>query len=235
MPPRLRALVSWSTGKDSAFALWRVREAGALEVVGLLTTLSPAYGRVSVHGTREALLRAQAAALGLPVHAVELPTPCTNAEYEARFGEALEAARGAGVTHVVFGDLFLADIRAYRDRLLAQHGLTGVYPLWGEDTGALARAMVASGLRARLTCVDPRVMPRELAGATFGPGFLERLPAGVDPCGENGEFHTCVTEGPMFARPLQVRGGEVVEREGFVYADVLLDEAVPSPSGRGEG
>ena len=161
MHPRPRALVSWSTGKDSAFALWRVREAGALEVVGLLTTLSPAYGRVSVHGTREALL--------------------------------------------------------------ARHGLQGVYPLWGEDTRQLAEAMVASGLRAHLTCVDPRVLPRAFAGQQFGPGFLERLPAGVDPCGENGEFHTCVVAGPMFARPLQVRPGEVVEREGFVYADLLLD------------
>jgi uncharacterized protein (TIGR00290 family) len=227
MPPRPRALVSWSTGKDSAFALQRVREQGELEVVGLLTTLSPAYGRVSVHGTREALLRAQAQALGLPVHAVQLPTPCTNADYEARFGEALEAARAEGITHVVFGDLFLADIRAYREALLARHGLLGVYPLWGEDTRRLAEAMVASGLRAHLTCVDPRVLPRAFAGEQFGPGFLERLPAGVDPCGENGEFHTCVTAGPMFARPLKVQAGEVVEREGFVYADLLLtgDEA----------
>ncbi len=234
MSPRPRALVSWSTGKDSAWALQRVRAQGELEVVGLLTTLSPQYGRVSVHGTREALLRVQAEALGLPVHPVALPTPCSNADYEARFGEALEAAREAGVTHVVFGDLFLADIRAYRERLLARHGLTGVYPLWGEDTAALAREMVQSGLRARLTCVDPRVLPHTFAGDTFGPGFLERLPAGVDPCGENGEFHTCVTEGPMFAQPLRVRVGEVVERAGFVYADVLLDEA-PSPSGRGPG
>ena len=223
MSPPPRALVSWSTGKDSAWALQRVRAAGQLEVVGLLTTLSPQYGRVSVHGTREALLRAQAQALGLPVHPVALPTPCSNADYEARFGEALEAARTQGVTHVVFGDLFLADIRAYRERLLARHGLRGVYPLWGEDTAALAREMMHAGLRARLTCVDPRVLPRTFAGDTFGPGFLERLPAGVDPCGENGEFHTCVTEGPMFAQPLRVRAGEVVEREGFVYADVLLE------------
>jgi len=229
MSPPPRALVSWSTGKDSAFALQRVRAQGALEVVGLLTTLSPQYGRVSVHGTREALLRAQARALGLPVHPVALPTPCSNADYEARFGEALEAARARGVTHVVFGDLFLADIRAYRERLLARHGLTGVYPLWGEDTAALAREMVHEGLRARLTCVDPRALPRTFAGDTFGPGFLERLPAGVDPCGENGEFHTCVTEGPMFARPLRVRPGEVVEREGFVYADLLLDETPSRP------
>ena len=154
---------------------------------------------------------------------MELPTPCTNAQYEERFGAALDAARERGVSHVVFGDLFLEDIRAYRERLLARHGMTGVYPLWGEDTRALAQAMVASGLRARLTCVDPRVVPRALAGATFGPGFLEQLPGGVDPCGENGEFHTCVTEGPMFSAPVRVQGGEVVEREGFVYADLQLE------------
>ena len=234
MPPRPRALVSWSTGKDSAFALQRVREQEQLEVVGLLTTLSPAYGRVSVHGTREALLHAQARALQLPVHAVQLPTPCNNAQYEAAFGEALEAARSRGVTHVVFGDLFLADVRSYREALLARHGLKGVYPLWGEDTRALAEAMVASGLRAHLTCVDPRVLPRTFAGQQFGPGFVEQLPAGVDPCGENGEFHTCVTEGPMFREPLRVQAGEVVERDGFVFADLQLEEP-PSPSGRGSG
>ena len=234
MPPRPRALVSWSTGKDSAFALQRVRARGELDVVGLLTTLSPRYGRVSVHGTREELLRAQAEALGLPVHPVTLPTPCSNADYEARFGEALAAAREQGVTHVVFGDLFLADVRSYREALLARHGLCGVYPLWGEDTRALARTMVERGLRARLTCVDPRVLPRTFAGDTFGPGFLERLPEAVDPCGENGEFHTCVTEGPMFREPLRVQPGEVVERDGFVFADLQLEDP-PSPSGRGSG
>ena len=219
---RPRALVSWSTGKDSAWALHQVRLQGDVEPVGLLTTVSPAYGRVSIHGTREALLEAHARALGLPLHRVPLPAPCSNADYEAAFGAALDRARAEGVEVVVFGDLFLEDVRRYREALLARHGLRGHYPLWGRDTAALAREMVDGGLRAVLTCVDPRRVPADFAGRTFGPGFLEALPPGVDPCGENGEFHTCVVAGPVLPAPLPVQVGERVERDGFVWADVTL-------------
>ncbi|HET9622855.1 MAG TPA: hypothetical protein VFP84_15885 [Kofleriaceae bacterium] len=216
-----KAWLSWSSGKDSAFALHEVRRAGELDVVGLVTTLTTAYGRVAMHGVRDALLDRQAAAIGLPCHKVGLPAPCSNAEYEQRLGAALGAARADGVTHIVFGDLFLADIRAYRERQLAALDLTPVFPLWGRDTRALAHAMVDAGLRAHLTCVDPRRLDRAFAGRVFDAALLADLPAGVDPCGEHGEFHTFVTAGPMFAAPIEVEPGEVVERDGFVFADLV--------------
>jgi uncharacterized protein (TIGR00290 family) len=216
-----KALISWSTGKDSAWALHVARRSRQVEVVGLLTTVTPTYGRVSIHGTRESILELQARALGLPRVRVEIPVPCSNAQYEASMGEALTAARAQGVEQVVFGDLFLADIREWREAQLARLGLSGAFPLWGRDTRALAREMTEAGLRALLTCLDPKVLPRHFAGSTFGPGFVERLPPGVDPCGERGEFHTCVVAGPMFREPLPVVPGEVVERDGYVYADVL--------------
>jgi uncharacterized protein (TIGR00290 family) len=221
MSGKPRALVSWSSGKDSAFALHLARQAGALELTGVLTTFNEEHGRVAMHAVREALLDAQVAALGLPVTKVLLPWPCTNAVYEERSGAALLQARAAGVTHVVFGDLYLADIRAYREATLAAAGLTAVFPLWKRDTAALAREMIESGLEAILVCVDPRKLPRSFAGRRFDAKLLADLPAGVDPCGENGEFHTFVTAGPMFARPLEVNVGAVVERDGFVFADVL--------------
>ncbi len=218
---RPKALLSWSSGKDSAYALAEVRRADDLEIVGLLTTVTAAYDRVAMHGVRRALLEQQAEAAGLPLVVVELPAPCSNAEYEARLGAALARARAEDVVHVVFGDLFLEDIRAYREVQLAAHWMTGVYPLWGRETRALAREMVASGIRARLACVDPRQLDRAFVGRVFDEALLEALPAGVDPCGERGEFHTFVTHGPMFSRPVEVSVGEVVEREGFVFADLL--------------
>ncbi len=218
---RPKALLSWSSGKDSAYALAEVRRADDIEIVGLLTTVTAAYDRVAMHGVRRALLEKQAEAAGLPLIVVELPAPCSNAEYEARLGVALARARAEDVVHVVFGDLFLEDIRAYRETQLAAHWMTGVYPLWGRDTRVLAREMVESGLRARLACVDPRQLDRRFAGRVFEQALLDELPAGVDACGERGEFHTFVTEGPMFARPVAVSVGEVVEREGFVFADLL--------------
>lgn len=216
-----KAWLSWSSGKDSAFALEVVRRTGELDVVGLVTTVTSAYGRVSMHGVREVLLARQAAAAGLPVHKVEIPAPCSNDDYEHRLGATLRAARADGVTHVVFGDLYLADVRAYRERVLAETGLVPVFPLWLRDTRALARDMVDVGLRAHLTCVDPRHLDRSFAGRMFDARLLDELPATVDPCGENGEFHTFVTHGPMFARPIDVVPGEVVERDGFVFADLV--------------
>ena len=218
-PPR--ALVAWSSGKDSAWALREVQRAGEVEVVGLLTTITSEFGRVSMHAVREALLDRQAAALGLPCHKVRIPWPCPNERYEQEMARALDEARARGVTRVVFGDLYLADVRAYREEKLAGTGLAPLFPLWGRDTARLARQMLEGGLGATLTCVDPRRLDRGLAGRAFDARLLAELPAGVDPCGENGEFHTFVFASPSFAAPLDVEVGEVVEREGFVFADVL--------------
>jgi uncharacterized protein (TIGR00290 family) len=217
-PPR--AFISWSSGKDSAFALHEARRCGLAEIVGALTTLNEAYGRVAMHGVRDSVLDRQIAALGLPVLKVLLPDPCTNQVYEERMAPAFERMKSQGVTHLVFGDLFLEDIRAYREKQLAAAGMTGIFPLWRRDTAALARDMIASGLTAHLVCVDPRRLGREFAGRRFDAGLLAELPAAVDPCGENGEFHTVVSAGPMFAAPIPVTIGAVVERDGFVFADV---------------
>ncbi len=220
-PGRPRALVSWSSGKDSAFALHEIARAGELEVVGVLTTVTTEFGRVSMHGVREELLERQAHELGLPCVKVGIPTPCSNDVYEVAMTRSLLAAKADGVTHVVFGDLFLADIRTYRETMLRPLGLIAVFPLWQRDTRALADEMIAAGLSARLTCVDPRRLPGAFAGRTFDAQLLAELPSDVDPCGENGEFHTFVTHGPMFAHPIEVTRGDVVERDGFVFADLL--------------
>jgi uncharacterized protein (TIGR00290 family) len=222
-----RAWVSWSSGKDSTFALAAARADPELEVVGLLTTLNRSADRVTMHAVRRELLEAQAVAVGLPLHQVGLPSPCTNEEYERLMTDAVASARSAGVTRMVFGDLFLGDVRAYREGALADSGIEPLFPLWGRPTGELAREMVDQGLRATITCVDPRQLDASFAGRTFDHDLLADLAdladlaASVDPCGENGEFHTVVHDGPGFAEPLAVHPGEVVERDGFVFADVL--------------
>jgi uncharacterized protein (TIGR00290 family) len=218
-----RAVVSWSSGKDSAFALHEARRQGLADVVGVLTTLNEAYERVAMHGVRDSLLDRQIAALGVPALKVLLPNPCSNEVYEARMRAACAELTALGVTHVVFGDLFLEDIRAYREQQLAQAGLTGIFPLWRRDTAQLARAMIEAGVVAHLVCVDPKKLSKEFAGRRFDAQLLQDLPAGVDPCGENGEFHTVVTAGPMFSAPIPVRLGPVVERDGFVFADAIAD------------
>ena len=218
-PPK--AFVSWSSGKDSAYALHEARTRGLAQVVGTITTLSEAYDRVAMHGVRSSLLERQIAALGLPSQRVLLPSPCPNEVYEARFGEACERMKSEGVRHIVFGDLFLEDIRAYRERQLAALGMSAIFPLWRRDTAELARAMIASGLVAHLTCIDPKRLDRSFAGRRFDARLLDELPRDVDPCGENGEFHTVVSAGPMLTAAIAVRVGEVVERDGFVFADVL--------------
>jgi len=220
-----KALVAWSSGKDSAFALAETLRAGELEVAGLLTTVTADYERVSMHGVREEVLELQARAAGLPLHTVRIPAACVNADYERAMGEAVRAAREDGVTHVVFGDIFLEDVRAYRERMLAGTGIAPVFPLWGRDTRALAREMLDSGLAATIVCVDPRRLPESFAGRAFDRTLLDDLPPDVDPCGENGEFHTCVTDGPMFSAPVRLRAGEVVRRDGFVFADLVSSEA----------
>ena len=225
MPPP-RALVAWSSGKDSAWALHEVRRAGALEVVGLLTTVTSEFARVSMHAVREELLDLQAASLGLPCRKVRIPWPCPNERYEAEMARALGDLRAAGVTRIVFGDLFLADIRAYREAKLAGSGLEPVFPLWARDTARLAREMLDGGLCATITCVDPRQLDGAFAGRDFDAALLAELPPGVDPCGERGEFHTFAWAGPMFGRPVPVTRGEVVTREGLVFAD-LVSAAAP--------
>jgi uncharacterized protein (TIGR00290 family) len=222
-PPK--AFVSWSSGKDSAFALYEARRLGLADVVGVLTTLNEAYDRIAMHGVRESVLDRQIAALALPALKVMLPNPCSNEVYAQRMAQACERMKEQGVSHVVFGDLFLEDIRAYREKQLATVGMTGIFPLWRRDTAVLARTMITSGLVAHLVCVDPRQLGREFAGRRFDTRLLDELPAQVDPCGENGEFHTLVSAGPMFAAPIAVSVGTVVEREGFVFADVTADGA----------
>jgi uncharacterized protein (TIGR00290 family) len=217
----MRAWLSWSSGKDSALALHEARAAGDVEVVGLLTTVNAAFDRVAMHGVRRSLLEAQADALGLPLNVVELPWPCTNDVYEQRMARAMDEASRSGIEAVVFGDLFLEDIRRYREAALADTGVTPLFPIWLRPTHDVARSLIALGIRAVVVCVDPSQAPREIAGRWYDQELLEDLPDGVDPCGENGEFHTVVVDGPEFAHPVDIEIGQVVERDGFVFADVL--------------
>jgi uncharacterized protein (TIGR00290 family) len=216
----MKAFVSWSSGKDSAFALHEARR-GGIEIAGVLTTINEVYDRVAVHGVRSELLDRQIAALGVPAIKVPIPSPCPNEIYEAKMDAACAQIRARGVAHMAFGDLFLEDIRAYRIEKLRLAGIAPLFPLWQRDTAQLARDMIASGLVAHITCLDPRKSPRSFAGRTFDVSFLRDLPPGIDPCGENGEFHTVVTAGPMFAAPIAVIIGETVERDGFVFTDVI--------------
>jgi uncharacterized protein (TIGR00290 family) len=225
----MKILLSWSSGKDSAWALHVLRRDRVGDVAGLLTSINESVGRVSMHGVREEIVRAQADAAGLPLFTIPLPWPCSNEIYEARLRVAVDCAVADGFTHVAFGDLFLEDVRKYREDRLAGSGLTPLFPLWGIPTPRLAREMIAGGLRARISTLDPRVMPRDLIGAEFDEALLAKLPPSVDPCAERGEFHTCATAGPMFRRPLNVMPGEVVEREGFVYGDLVLVPSVKEP------
>jgi uncharacterized protein (TIGR00290 family) len=221
-----KALISWSSGKDSAFALHEVRRAGEIDVLGALTTVTETFGRVSIHGVRQEILHAQLDAAGLPPRIVPIPYPCPNEIYEARIGEAVARAVQEGITHIIFGDLFLADIRAYREQKLAGTGITPVFPLWHRPTLPLAEAMIASGLEAYVATVDLRKLPADFAGRKFDSSLLANLREGVDPCGENGEFHTCVIAGPMFSRRIPVATGARVERDGYAYCDLVMANVV---------
>jgi len=222
-----KAIVLWSGGKDSALALHEGRQ--NCEVVALLTTVTEGHDRISMHGVRTALLDQQAAALGLPVDKVTIPGACCNAEYEARMHVALEKYRQVGVSAVICGDLFLEDVRAYRERQLSAAGLQPLFPLWGRDTAALARHFLALGFRAVLCCVDAHALAPSFAGRTYDAALLDDLPAQADPCGERGEFHTFVFDGPGFARPVDWRPGERVLREDrFWYCDLLPDHPAQS-------
>lgn len=224
----MKALLAWSTGKDSAWALQALRAAGDLDVVGLLTTINAVAGRVAMHGVREEWLDRQATALGLPVVKLRIPSPCSNEEYDEVMRAAMERARGDGIEAVAFGDIFLEDVRRYREERLEPTGIVPVFPLWGRPTPAVAREMVEAGVRAIVTCVDSRQLDPTFAGRTFDAALLQELvAAGADPCGENGEFHTFAFAGPMFPSSLDVAPGSIVEREGFIFAD--LRALTPGP------
>ena len=220
---RPKALISWSSGKDCAFALHEVRRSGEFDVVGALTTVTETFERVSIHGVRQEILHAQLDAAGLPPRIVPIPYPCPNEVYEARMGEVVARAVQDGISHIIFGDLFLADIRAYREQKLDGTGITPVFPLWARPTLPLAQAMIASGLQAFIATVDLKKLPAEFAGRKFDAQLLADLPEGVDPCGENGEFHTCVVAAPVFSRKLAVTTGERVERDGYAYCDLVME------------
>lgn len=228
MAAKPKAWLSWSSGKDSAWSLHVVRQRHEFEVTALLTTVNRAFSRVAMHAVRETLLDAQAVAANLPLVKVPIPSPCPNETYERAMAEAMGQAKASGVSHIIFGDLFLEDIRKYREENLAKCGMTPLFPLWLQDTRKLANEMLAGGLRAYLTCVDPRKLDRSFAGRAFDADLLSALPASVDPCGENGEFHTFACAGPMFSSPIPAEPGEIVERDGFVFADLLPRPAAAS-------
>ena len=226
----MKVLVSWSSGKDSAWMLHVLNTQQPGAAAGLLTSMNEVADRVAMHAVRADVLRAQAAATGLPLYTVPLPSPCPNDVYEERMAAMVRRAASEGFTHVAFGDLFLEDVRRYREDRMAGTGLTPIFPLWGRPTAELAREMLAGGLDAVITCVDPRQVPRAFAGRRYDATLVADLPAGADPCGERGEFHTCVVAGPMFSRTLEVTVGDVVDRDGFVFADVVLDPRTGEPA-----
>ncbi len=217
-----KALIAWSSGKDSAWALYQARLSGEYEIVGALTTITENFQRVSMHGVRRDVLGAQLRAAHLPLVPVMIPFPCPNEIYEERMGAVVKTAAATGVTKIIFGDLFLEDIRAYREEKLRGTGIDPVFPLWKIPTDTLARDMIAGGLKARIVCIDPKKVPIAFAGAWFDETLLAKMPPDVDPCAENGEFHTCVLGGPMFEKNINVNVGEITQREGFVFTDLTL-------------
>ena len=225
---KTKILLSWSSGKDCAWALHVLRQQGKYEIAGLLTTLNSAFDRVAMHSTRRVLVEMQARAAGLPLTVAPLPWPCSNAHYELTMKNVCEQAVSQGITGIAFGDLFLADVRAYRERQLRGTGLEPLFPIWQIPTDELAQQMIGSGLKAKIVCVDPRQLAKEFVGRDFDRSFLKELPPKVDLCGENGEFHSFVYAGPMFHRELAITAGEIVERDGFWFCDVL-PSAIDNP------
>ena len=216
-----KTLLSWSSGKDSAWALHTLRQDPQIELAGLFCTVNQAFNRVAMHGVRVELLQRQADRLGLPLQIIDIPYPCSNEQYAQVMSEFVTQARAAGVTHFAFGDLFLEDVRRYREERLQGTGISPIFPLWGSDTRELSQTMVVAGLRSVLTCVDPKQLSKDFAGRIFDATLLRDLPADVDPCGENGEFHSFAFDGPMFAQAVDFTLGETVARDGFVFTDLL--------------
>jgi hypoxanthine-DNA glycosylase len=218
---KTKALLSWSSGKDSACALHTIREESKFEVVSLLTTVTDDYNRISMHGVREELLDLQAEAIGIPLEKIRIPRLCSNTIYEEKMAPCLSAWKNKGVRHVIFGDLFLEDLRKYREEKLSLLGMKAVFPLWKRDTGKLARQMIQKGFKVRLTCIDPKKLPKNFSGRAFDESLLADLPQNIDPCGENGEFHTFAHAGPIFKKAIPIRQGKTVERDGFIFTDFL--------------
>lgn len=225
-----RVLLSWSSGKDSAWSLHVLRERGEYEIAGLLTTFNEAVDRVAMHAVRRELVERQASSAGLPLWAVPLPWPCSNEQYELLMAETCARAIAAGIEGIAFGDLFLEDVRSYREKQMRDTGLEPIFPLWGQPTGDLAKQMIASGIRAKLTCVDTEKLDASFVGREFDENLLAALPEGVDPCGEKGEFHSFVYAGPMLSVEIPVLVGESVVRDQFVFADLNPATADATPS-----
>lgn len=223
----MKVIASWSSGKDSAWMIHVLRQTPGIEVAALLTTVNEVHNRVAMHAVRVDVLQAQADALGLPLWQIPIPSPCTNEQYERAMGVACARAVAEGFTHVSFGDLFLEDVRRYREEKLAGTGLTPLFPLFGSDTRKLSREMVAAGLGARITCLNPKVMDRRFAGREFDNALLDELPESIDPCAERGEFHTCSYKGPMFRHPVPIETGITVERDGYVFTDLTIAQPMP--------
>ena len=220
---RKKTLLSWSSGKDSAWALYRLQQEPGIEVAGLFCTVNQEFDRVAMHGVRRELLDLQAERAGLPLDVIDIPYPCSNDEYEARMIAFIEQAKADQVEYCAFGDLYLEEVRRYREDNLAGTGITPLFPLWGIPTGELSREMINNGLKAIVTCIDPKSMPEQFAGKEYNESFLADIPNGVDPCGENGEFHSFAFAGPMFKESIEVSAGEIVHRDGFVFSELLLN------------
>ena len=221
MNARKRTLLSWSSGKDSAWALHKLQQSKEIEVIGLFTTINRVHRRVAMHAVSNRLLRAQAQAVGFPLEELEIPYPCSDAEYAQVMERFLAEAATHDIEKIAFGDLALEEIRRYREQKMRHTGIEPLFPIWGIPTNDLSKELIEVGFRMLITCIDPRSVPREFIGREYDKTFLEELPDHVDPCGENGEFHTFVFDGPIFKAPLQVKPGRIVERDGFVFADVV--------------
>jgi uncharacterized protein (TIGR00290 family) len=219
-----KTLLSWSSGKDSAWALHALQQMPDIELVGLFSTYNQEFERIAMHSTRLDLVRMQAKRTGLPIELIPLPFPCSNEDYEQIMGAFTKSVIDRDITHIAFGDLSLEDVRQYRIDKLAGTGITPIFPIWGIPTEELSRTMVASGLKSQITCINPKQIPEKFAGAEFNLDFIESLPESVDPCGENGEFHSFAFAGPMFTEPIPIIVGETVKRDGFIFTDVLLKE-----------
>ena len=216
-----KALMSWSSGKDSAWALHKLQQNPEIELVGLFCTVNKEFDRVAMHGVRVELLQKQAESIGLPLEIIEIPYPCSNAEYEKIMGQFVERVKNDNIEYFAFGDLFLEDVRNYREEKLKGSGIKPVFPIWGMPTDKLSREMISSGLRTVITCINPKQTPKEFVGKEFDEDFLDSLPGTIDPCGENGEFHSFVYDGPMFKDKIEIFVGDIIHRDDFVFADVL--------------
>lgn len=221
-----KTLLSWSSGKDSAWALYQLKKMPDIDLVGLFSTYNQKFERIAMHSTRLDLVKMQASEAGLPIELIPLPFPCSNEDYEKIMGDFIKSVIERGITHIAFGDLFLEDIRQYRIDKLEGTGITPIFPIWGIPTNELSRTMIASGLRSQVTCIDPKQIPEEFAGQEYNSDFIESLPDSVDPCGENGEFHSFAFAGPMFKNHIPITVGETVKRDGFIFTDVQFNPPI---------